>query len=460
MNSSRRRKRLQPLRHPPELHLPTPVRPFRLAAVRPYHRRLAIPAVLLALAGCRAGYQAFGTGARAHLAADQLFGALADRHVELARNAKYEYARVRIMRGALAPSRVFDDSAAWTGISGGSRALETFGSIVDGRYLLASRANVPAPVRPGDGRHVTALARLADTEYRWDTMVEFALGSIRPADAASIVARILAAGEGRTEAELRAELAAVSPRSSAALGTVFTLDSLRPIHLADGTTITTLGASVRSDNLRRRYPALADYVHKYLDPARYRFVLTDRAGAAYLDVSQRDRVVVIRVRTQQGRLVPLAGAARALPDSLQLHVDFNLKLRIFRVGFHNLVMDFVNGARGDQQRDWTMTARKEPQWELPFIGARLLRAPLRRPFAGDGAMFRLGVRAGEGGAPTILVRQSRLAVQESGVLNFLNSLGGTAMDDFGGPVQREENAWLRELFVAMRDDARAVIPGP
>lgn len=459
MNNSRRRKRLQPLRHPPELHLPTLVRPFRRSALRPRHRRLAIPAVLLALAGCREGYSAFGTGARARLGADQLFGALVDRHVELARNAKYEYSRVRITRGALAPSRVFDDSAAWTGISGGSRALETFGSLVDGRYLLASRANVPAPVRPGDGRHVTALARLADTEYRWDTMVEFALGSIRPADAASIVTRLLAAGEGRTEAELRADLAAVSPRSSAALGTVFTLDSLHPVHFADGTTLTTLGASVHSDNLRQRYPALADYVHKYLDPARYRFVLTDRAGTAYLDVSQRDRVVVIRVRTQQGRLVPLAGAARALPDSLQLHIDFNLKLRIFRVGFHNLVMDFVNSARGDQQRDWTMTARREPQWDLPFIGARLLRAPLRRPFAGDGALFRLGVRAGEGGAPTILVRQSRLAVQESGVLNFLNSLGGTAMDDFGGPVQREENAWLRELFIALRDDARAAIPG-
>jgi hypothetical protein len=34
------------------------------------------------------------------------------------------------------------------------------------------------------------------------------------------------------------------------------------------------------------------------------------------------------------------------------------------------------------------------------------------------------------------------------------------MDDFGGPVQREENLWLRELFTALRDDARAAMAVP
>ena len=389
-----------------------------------------------------------------------MFGALADRHVELARNAKYEYSRIRIMRGALAPSRVFDDSAAWTGFSGDVRVLETFGSHVDGRYLLASQAAAPVPIRPADGRHVTTLSRLGDGEYRWDTAVEFVLGSIRPNDVASVVTRVLASGEGRTEQELRAELAAVSPRSSVALGTAFRLDTLRPIHLPDGSTSTTLGATVQSDLLRRRYPALAGYVRKYVDPARYRFVLTDRSGIPYLDVGQRDRVVVARVRTQQGRLVSLTGAARPLPDTLQLHVDFNIKVRLFRVGFHGLVMEFVNARRGDEQRDWTVTARREPEWDLPLISARLLRSPLRRPFANEGSSFRIGVRAGEGEAPTMLLRHARLPVQESAILNFLNSLGGTAMDDFGGAVHREENAWLRELFVALRDDARSAVPRP
>jgi hypothetical protein len=399
-------------------------------------------------------------GARARANADQLFGALAERHVDISRNPKYEYSRVRIMRGALAPSRVFDDTAVWTGVSGEVRILETAGSFVDGHYLLSSRSGPPAPARPADARHVTTLSRLAEGEYRWDTTVDFALGSIRPSDVAALVGHLLAAGQGRTEADLRAELAAVSPRSSAALGTVFTLDSLRPLELADGSTLTTLGASVHSDNLRRTYPALADYVHKYLDPARYRFVLTDRGGTPFLDVSQRDRIIVLRVRTQRGKLVPLTGAARPLPDSLQLRVDFNVKIKIFHVGFHNLVMDFTNTTRDDEERDWTVVARREPQWELPLITARLIRAPLRRPFAGEGSLFQIGVRAGAAGAPTVLLRHTRLPVQESSILNFLNSLGGTAMDDFGGPVQREESAWLRELFVSLRDDARAALPGP
>jgi hypothetical protein len=364
------------------------------------------------------------------------------------------------MRAALAPSRVFDDTAVWTGISGGVRVVETVGSMADGRYMLASRAGVPAPSHPGDGRHVITLSRLGDSEYQWDTTVDFALGSIRPDDVAAVLSRLLAGGEGRSEQELRAELAAVSPRSSAVLGTVFRLDSLRPVQLADGSTLNTLGASVHSELLRQRYPAFAGYVHKYVDPARYRFVLTDRAGTPFLEAWQRDRVIVMRVRTLNGQLVPLSGAARPLPDSLQLHVDFSVKVKIFRVGFHGLVMDFVNGRQRDDERDWTVTARKEPQWDLPLIAARLLRAPLRRPFAGEGSVFRLGVRAGERGAPTVLLRHARLPVQESAILNFLNSLGGTAMDDFGGPVQREQHAWLRELFMALRDDARTAISVP
>jgi hypothetical protein len=239
---------------------------------------------------------------------------------------------------------------------------------------------------------------------------------------------------------------------------VFSLDSLRPVTLADGTTTTTVGISVHSDNLKRRYPSLAEYVRRYVEPTRSRFVLTDRAGVPFLEAAQKDRNLVFRVRTQRGHLVPLVGAPRPLPDTLLLQVDLNVKVKIFHVGFHNLVMEFVNSANDDRERMWTMTARREPQWDLPFITARLVRGPLRRPFAGEGSMFRIGVRAGDGGTPTLLSRQMRLFVQESGILNFINSLGNTAMDEFGGQVEKEENAWLYDLFVAMREDARNAIP--
>ena len=443
-----------------ELVLPITIQRSRHARLPLSTRAFAATALLTIAAGCRDGFNAFGSGPRARTSADQLLGSLADRHTEVARNAKYEYARVRMMRGALAPSRVFDDSAVWTGLSSNVRVLETFGSLVDGRYLLAARPHPPAPSRPADGRHRTMLTRLNEGEYQWEAAVDFALGSVRPVDVAALVTRILASGEGRTETQLRAELASLSPRGSAALGTLFTLDSLHPVTLVDGSTITTLGASIHSENLRRRFPSFAEYAHRYLDPARYRFVLTDRAGTPYLEASQKDRVIMIRLRTLRGRLVSLGGSARALPDSLQLHADFNVKVKIFRVGFHELVMDFVNAAHGDDERTWTVTARKEPRWDLPFITARLLRAPLRRPFSGEGSSFSIGVRAGESGSPTILRRHSRLPVQESAILNFLNSLSGTAMDDFGSIVQKEENAWLRELFAGVREDARAVTGVP
>jgi hypothetical protein len=423
-------------------------------------RLLLLATAALALAACRDPFAGFGAGGRARANADQLFSALTERHAEPARNPKYDYARLHLTRGALSPSHVYDDTAAWTAMSGATRKLETFGTFADGRYLLVSRPNPPAPAKPADGRHSIALTRLPDNEYRWDATVDFALGSVHPNDVATVMTRLIAGGEGRSEHDVLADLAASAPRTSAALGALFSLDSLRPVPYADGTTVTTVGITVHADNLKRRFPAFAEYVRRYIEPARYRFLLTDRAGVPFLEAAQKDRNLVILVRTQRGHLVPLAGPPRPLPDSLLLQADFNVKVKIFHVGFHNLVMEFVNSATDDREHDWTMTAKREPQWDLPFITARLVRGPLRRPFAGEGSMFRIGVRAGDGASPTLLSRQMRLFVHESAILNFINSLGNTAMDEFGGQVEKEENTWLHELFSSMRDDARSAIPGP
>ena len=441
-----------------EFPLPATTRPHRRARLRTL-RWVALTLALAATASCRDSFAGFGAGTRARTSADQLFGALVERHADIVRNPKYEYARVQLTRGALSPSHIFDDSAAWTGVSGPVRLLETVGSSVDGSYHMSSRVSVPAPTRPGDGRHVTTLSRLSDSEFRWETSVDFALGAVRPAEVGAVITRLIAGAEGRTEAQARADLLATAPRTSAALGSAFSLDSLHPVTLADGSTVVTLGISVHSDQLKRRYPAFSDFVHKYVDPARYRVSLNDRSGASYLEAQARDRMLTIRVRTLHGQLVALNGPARAMPDTLLLTADFTAKVKIFTVGFHNLQMEFVNEARGDREREWSVTARKEPEWNLPMISARLIRAPLRRPFAGEGALFRIGVRKGDGEAPTVLFRQSRLTVQESAILRFINSLSNTAMDDFGGRVEKEENQWLRDVFSAMRDDARGVL-GP
>jgi len=400
---------------------------------------------------------AFGAAGHGRAAAEQAFQAIADRHFDVLRNARYEYARAHLSKGALSPSRVFDDSAAWTAMTGNVRLLEVFGTVGDGRYLLNARSSVPAPARPGDGRHVMSLARLSANEYRWETTVDYAIGSVRPADVVAVITHLLAAGEGRTERELRADLAATAPRTSVVLGSLFTLDTLRPTALADGSTAVTVGIAMSSAGLKRRLPAFAEFIHKYVEPTTYHAVVADRAGVPFVDVAQHDRYISIRVRTMNGQLVPLAGPARPIPDSLLFLADFKTKVKIFHVGFHDLAMEMVNQSLGDREHFWTVTAHREPKWDLPLVTARLLRAPLRRPFTGEGALFRLGVRAGENGDPTVIVRQSHLTVQESGILNFLNSLGNTAMDDFEGAVEREENTWLRELFLALRDDARAAL---
>jgi hypothetical protein len=415
-----------------------------------------VGALTVSATGCRDPFAGFGPAARGRAAAEQAFEAIANRHLDVLRNARYEYARLHLTKAALSPSRVFDDSAAWTAITGNVRLLEVFGTIGDGRYTMTARSSVPAPARPGDGRHVTSLARLDDGVYRWETTVDYAIGSVRPADVATVISRLFAAGEGRTERELRAEIAATAPRTAAALGTVFTLDSLSPSRLADGSTAVTVGIAINSAPLRRRLPAFAEYLRKYVEPTTYHAVIADRAAVPFIDIAQRDRYLTIRVRTMNGKLVPLSGPARPIPDSLLVIADFRAKVKIFHVGFHDLVMELVNERR-DRQRSWVVTAHREPKWDLPLVTARLLRAPLRRPFLGEGALFRIGVRTGDDGEPTVIMRNSHLTVQESGILNFLNSLGNTAMSDFEGAVEREENAWLRELFLALRDDARAAI---
>lgn len=334
--------------------------------------------------------------------------------------------------------------------------MEANGAIVDGKYQMDARRGAIAPSKLADARHVTTLSRLADDQYRWDTSVDFALGSVGAGEIALVISRLIAAAEGLDEKAARAEILKSAPRSAAVLGTLFTIDTLHPVILPDGSTSVTLGISLHSDGLRPRFPALADYVRHYIDPARFRFLLFDRAGIPFLDAQAKDRYLTIRLRTEGGHLVPLMGPPRPMPDSMLVLADFAMKVKIFTVGFRELSMEFINsGTAGEHS--WTFTARKEPKWDLPFVAARLLRTPLRYPFTGEGALFRMGVRDGVGGQPTVLVRQARLNVHESAVLRFLNSLSNTAMDDFGARVEMEEGQWLRLLFLAMRDDARAVL---
>jgi hypothetical protein len=385
-----------------------------------------------------------------------LFGSLGEGFTGVARSPKLMYARLQLAKHSLLPSAAFQDTAVWTGSSGAVRLLEVQGAYQGGHYALSAHPSVPAPKNPADSRHVVTLSRLSDSEYRWDTTVDFAVGAVRPNDIASVLSRLVTAGEGRSADEVRAELASSAPRTSAALGTAFSLDSVVPTHLADGSTLMRLGVAMRSDLLKQRYPTFATFFRKYIDPARYHIVVTDRRGTPYFEATAADRLVMIRLRTMDGRIVPLAGPATPMPDTLELLMDFKTSLKHFGVGFHGLRTELVHVRKGDTENGWVITAQHEPDWDFPLFTARMIRTPLRRPFAGEGSLFRIGFR-GDGTEPTVLFREIRLYVQESTILRFLNSLSGAAFSEFAEQVDAEENAWLREVFGAMREDARAAI---
>ena len=418
---------------------------------------LASAATLVASASaCRGALRGLGSnGATIEKNADQLFGSMVIRYTAVSRDPKYEFARNRLNRNALVPSRVFDDSAVWTTMpSPVLRALLVQGTPEAGRYEFASRAAVTRPAKLGESRHIITLARLSSDEYVWDTNVDFGLGEVTAAEVGSFASALLASGERGSEAELRADYRVAAPRTMAVAGTLFSLDSMHATPFSDGTSDVRLTFGLHTDGIKARFPDFADYIAKYANPAHYRISVTDRSGAIWFDIEGADRRFSIHYRTAQGRLAPLYGAPRTRPDTMELHLDFTTKLKMFTVGMHNLVTDFII-TDTPHERAWTFVARREPEWSLPLITVHLIRTPLRRPFEGTGVIFHLGVRDSANGQ-TLLERRAHSTVQESAILRFLNSLGSGAMSDLADRTERQEEEFLRDLFVALQADTRSL----
>jgi hypothetical protein len=420
-------------------------------------RHTAVSALLVAGAvACSDTLRGAGpTPALAENHADQLFDAMATRFFQVDLAPKYDLARVRLAQSALVPSRIFDDSVVWEARpSPALRLLYVSGTTTNGRYWLEPRPALTPAVRTGDSRHTIALERLAPSVYRWDTNVELAIGPISAAEMSVLISTLFRAAEGKTERELRDDYRAAFPRATTVFGRGFSVDSLHVTPGAGGVTSVVLTGGFHPELMRGTYPALASYLEKYLGPAKYHFALADRAGAALFEVDGRDRAMTIRYRIKQGQLVSLVGAPRPWPDSLVLTSDISLKVKVFTVGFHKLVTDFVISDVG-HERAWTIVAQHEPGWDLPMFTERLLRAPLHRPFEGPGVMFRLAVRD-SGGAQSVFARRTRLDVQESAIMRFVGSLASHAVGDLNNKVEIEEDRFLHDGFAALQADARAL----
>ncbi len=426
----------------------------------PRHTRTAVLLLAGALltTACRAGWDAFGPSpARAQANGVGFADALYRRYLIVERAPFYAAARAKLGKRALSPSAVFDDTTNWTSRPDArTRLLLAEGTAsADGHYRFTPRPSVAYPDKPAGGRHLTQLTRLArDGEYEWRTAVDFAVGSVTPTDWGTGFRALLGSAEGRSDTDLRADVRSTLPRTTAALGRMFTLDSLRVQRLTDGSSALTIVTRLQPDRLTAGFPLYGAFIAKYLGPLAYRIVLRDARGVRWMELVAANRVHTVRLRVKDGGVVPLDGPPSAMPDSLRLSMDVSTKFSIFRIGVSEMLgsMAFI---RTPTERGWTFRFDRAPEWQLPLFAASMLRSPLRRPFEQGGMTAKVSFRSA-GGGQTLITREFRTAVQESGVTRFLGGLSGSAFSEFEGPAERDENRFNAELFQAMRDDLRAL----
>lgn len=432
-------------RNPCSAPLPTPLR-----------RSVAL--LLLALTACGGGTPvAFGptpAAARAHAA--DFFGGLAVRFENVQRAPKFAAARARISRDALTPSRLVGDTSVWTSMpADGTRSLELEGRPTGGRYIFTPRAGAPAPAHLGEARHVIRLAPTGDGVYQWSISVEHAVGHVRAAAVAAVATAALARLE-RPEPELRAELRATLPRTSAALGRLMTLDRVVSTPVGDGSTRVELRGVVHPDRLAGTMPAFAAFVRKYVSSSRLALEVGDGRGTRWLDIRAARDTVVVQMRLEHGRLLALDGPARPLPVRAELRTSAVTRYSIFDVGATNLVGDLTT-VRTAHERGWQVRWHRAPAWKIPLGMRYLINGSLNRPFAGPGMQLALTLRDTES-AQTVIARRFDMAVQESAIVRWLGSLGSKAMSDFAGRAEVEQDRFTADLLRAMAADVAAAIP--
>ncbi len=413
-------------------------------------------------AACGGTAGAFGgsaTAARANV--DDFLTALGLRFGPLARDSVLAANRAVYVRASLTPSRIWDERSVWSSRTDSSRTIAVQGGIVDGRYLLAQRAAVAIPSVPGDARHLMHLRRLDDDEFEWRSSGEIAVGDIGASDVRHVFRALFSAAEGRSESALRAEYRSRLPRAARAAGQLFRIDTLRASPSGDGATSISLAVSIHPSGVRDAYPHFAEYLEKYASGSSYEIVLRDRGGAAWMVATARDHVLTLRLRTRDGRLVPMLGPLRGRPDTMVLDIDVRTKVSIFELALRDLRAELVF-VEEPREVGWRMRFHEEPEWDLPLGAEALLRTPLQRPFRDEGVLNYIYLRdTGEAaGAATILGRDFRIVVEESAVVRFLNRVSSSAMRDVTADVERERDAFLAEMLYALRDDLLARLPRP
>jgi len=414
-------------------------------------------ALALSLTACREVAPAFGPntpGARQN--AEEFFYSVGSRFTNIQRPPRILHARAQFGHYALTPSGIYNDTSVWLAIGPDSARL--FGD--DGifsvdRYIVTAKLSTTPPDELTESREIVRLRKLKENEYEWFTNVEVALGRIGAKNIADVLAAALAGGEGKSPAAIRADYSSSFPHTVAALGRLYTIDTLRAVSDSDGATTYDVAIKLTPDILKASMPHYAAYIDKYFSKGKYRITLTDKTGARWFDAWAANYYMHFRIRSKGGHFAPLEGAVRPMPETLTIGVDMSMKILIFTVGWTGMTGDF-EVINTPHERGWSMRFAKEPEWHLPLTVGYLLKSSLRRPFQDPGIPVRISIRDNPG-AQTILNRRLSLVVQESGILRFLNRLSGTAVGDFLGPSEREANRFNADAFRALRQDVAALL---
>lgn len=420
-------------------------------------KTLALALVTLIASACRDVGPAFGpTIPAARSNAEQLFGGIAQRFTNVERNAKFRVARGKLGKNALTPSAIFNDTSVWTAMGAdNTRTVTVEGEYGNNKYVFSAKPTTTMANAPGDSRHTMVLRKINDDEYDWYTNVDISAGTITANDMKNVVSALMKSAERRSSNAIRADYRESFPRTTAALGRLLTLDSLRVTNDADGASTIYLGIRLTPDKIKSTMPAFAAYLDKYATESKYKSVVLDKRGVRWIELAGADNFLTLKLRSIDGHFAPLTGPLRPIPDDLTLDSEFTTKILLFHVGFRKLIGD-VDVIDSEHERGWFIRFTKEPDWKLPPTVGFLIKTPLRRPFQDAGAMFRLALQDAPG-RQSIIGRRTSATVQESAILRFLNRLSGTAMGDFVGKAELEENRFSAEAFNAMRLDARSLI---
>ena len=409
------------------------------------------------MSACREAAPAFGPNIPfARQNAEEFFYSVGSRFTNIQRPARIIRARQQFGHYALTPSGIYNDTSVWLAIGPDSaRLFGDEGVFSVDRYIVSTKLSSTSPDALTESHEIVRLRKLSDNEYEWFTNVEVALGSIGAKSIADVIAAALAAGEGKSPATIRANYTTSFPRTVAALGRLFPIDTPRATPDSDAATTYDLAIRLTPDILKATMPHYAAYVDKYFSKGKYRITLTDKTGARWFDARAANYYMHFKMRSKGGHFAPIEGAVRPMPEALTIHVDMSMKILIFTVGWTEMTGDF-DVINTPHERGWSMRFAKEPEWHLPPTVGYLLKSSLRRPFQDQGIPVRVSIRDNPG-AQSILNRRLALVVQESGILRFLNRLSGTAVGDFLGPSEREANRFNADAFRALRIDVATLL---